>query len=410
MMRQCKHLLVGLLLVSTTQAQTSSPDTSTVKEGDAVILVLKDGTFVGCEIVVKTSKTIRVKSIYGIRSYNLRDIDRIVEDVDYSDAGSVERFEQLPDALKAALNARADYDLGNYERAFSRLDPFLEYDENQSTRNLIDWLLIEIYERQGRWDDAKRMLKAKKKRGSPREKLRAEAHLDIFKRNPDYDLRYIGTKHARNFLVIADQYLRNKAREPNSLTEREIMHAGLAEYCEQLLQAEGFSVPALESYMDLKKTYEAVRELSPSGDLERHLPYATMLERAEESISKAQVVLAGYGDIYELQLVRVEVAHFTDVWYSLSRQMVEASPRRITPAYNAQTGKLTRDGRKQLMDQCDEFVKRGRLIVWLIEYMKTKLERYPRKLDSLIELHNIALEYHENMIRWAKRLRNKTRV
>ena len=399
-----------LLLAGVAWGQTTPPRDETFAVGDLVLLVLKDGTFVEGEILVKTSTTLRLKSAYSVRSYNRRDIDRIVADVDFSDADSVERCEQLPSALKATFNARADYHLGKYEQALARVKPFLEYEENQATQNLIHWLIIEIYERQGRWDDAKRMLKTKKKQGSPREKLRAQAHLDIFKWNPDYDLRYVGTKHARNFLIIADEHLRNKAREPDSLMEGELMSAALAEYCEQKLKAEGFSVPALESFMDVNKTYEALRELQVGRDIEKNLPYLDMLERAEKSVSKVQAVLPGYGDIYEVQLVRVEMTHLFDVWFAMGQQALQVSPQEIVPAFNAQTGRLTRAGREQLKEQCDEFIKRTQRVIAVLEYIQSKARRHPVKLSSGIELQELVMSYLQNMIKWARKMRQKTRV
>ena len=395
MIRRISLPLVCITLVSFARAET---------------IILKDGTFIDGEITLRTSQTVRVQSIYGERTYKLRDIEEILETVDYADPESVERFEQLPKALQAVLNARADYNLGNHDRALSRLEPHLDYDENQAVRNSLDWLVIEIYERKGQWEEAKTRLEDKVDKGNPREKLRAEAHLDIFKRNPDYDLRYVGTKQARNFLVIADKELRYRAREPNSLMDREVMDAALAEYCEQLLRAEGFSVGALEESMNRNKTFEALRDLKPGGNVEERLPYIDMLKRAEQSISKAQAVLPGYGSIYELQLVRVEITHLYDVWEVIAKQVLEASPQQITPAFDPQTGYLTKEGRERLIAQCEEFITQAEQLITIIEYVQTKAERYPRKLDSPIKLHNLVIEHHKNMIHWARRLRQKTHV
>ena len=394
-MMRFKHVLLGLLFTTGAAADT---------------IILKDGTFIDGTILLETSKSVRVESVYGVRSYKRSDIDRIIETVDYADPESVNRFEQMPAALRAALNATADYKLANYDRALERLQPFLEAADNPAVKNTIDWLVIEINERLGHWETAKRLLEDKKKDGNPREKLRAKAHLDILGWNPDYDLRYIGRKHARQFLIIADEELRNRAREPNSLMHPEIMNAALREYCEQLLQKEEFSVPALEGSFRPRRTYEACLKLPPAGDIERFLPYADRLKRAEQSISKAQAVLPGYGSIYEVQIMRVETSHLRQIWRRLINETLQVIPRLLAPAFNPETGRLTRDGREQLVEQCDEFIMRANKVLRVIEYIQEKTLRYPRKFDTFIERHETTTEYLDNLIKWAKRLKRKTHV
>lgn len=395
MVRQILLLLIGLACASAAQAAT---------------LVLKDGTFVDGTILVQTQRTVRLKTKFGVRSYNRREIEEIIESVDYADADSVNRFDQLPEALKAVLNGRADYDLGRYDRVLERLAPFRDDQEDGALRVSMDWLAIETQERLGNWEKAKKLLEEKKKNGGPKEKLRAKAHLDIFEWNPDYDLRYIFETHARNFLVAAKKELRDRGREPNSLRHRDIMEAALKQYCEQLLRRDGFSVPALEEAMNPRRTFEALENIVPRGDLEKHLPYADLLKRAEASVSKAQTVFPAYADIYEIQLFRVEISHLLDVWDPLSQRAMEVMPVGAAPASDPQTGRLTRAGREELIAACDDFIVRAGRVVAVLEYIQEKVQRYPVKLKSAFELHRLVIEHHKDMIRWAKKLRRKDRV
>lgn len=378
----------------------------------AETFIFKSGRFFEGKILRETSKTYLIETPYGNRTVKKEDIEEILEDFDFSDADSLARFEKLPDVVRALMNARADYLLKNYDRAMERIEPYKDYDKRKGVRIELDWLRIELYCRLARWEDAREMLDKKKESGSPREITRAEAYLDIFDRNPDYDLRYIGTTHARQFLRLVNRHLRDRAREPNSLSDVEIFHAALQEFCEQrLLQADS-SVRALEAALNRQEILQAIADMPPTVDVERYLPYAKELKMAEDSLYEVDAVLPGYGVSYDRAIIRTECEFFVQEVYlgALHGWVMQRNPNSVNWAFDPVTGRLNRESRQLLQEVCDEFVERQRKVIQITEYLLHKTEDHPRAFATYNELFKAVIEHHENLILWAKRVRSKSRV
>ena len=386
-------MLPAALMLTSAQAET---------------IILKDGTFIEGKIKLQTSTTVRVETRLGMRTFSRKDIDQIVESLDDSSSTAQKSFADLPPATKAVLNAHAEYDLGNHEKALARLEPFKEYSENKAVRIRVDWLIIEINERVGRWDVAKKLLKDKQDSGTAAEKTRAKAHLDIFEANPEYDLRFVGKKNARNFLF--DEGLRNKAKEPGALRDHEIMRRALEEYCEQLLVEDKLSVKGVAEKLDIKKTLAAVKNASGTGDIGTQLPYVADLKKAESALSKAKAILGDYSSAFELDLVRIEFNHLIPVFNQLYSEAFSLTPETFQPPFDRATGLLTAEGRRLWQERCDRFVEAAKPLVRLTDYMVAKVERFP---DTLRDLHKLASNLNERLkenVRAVKKARDRTRV
>jgi len=393
------HNLVVIMLLSFVPLKTAPGAT----------IVLKDGTFVEGKIVAGTSsRSVRLESRFGTRTFNRKDIEQIIETDEGADSAEKKSFDELPPALRAVLNAQADYRLKRYDRALARLEPFKTYIENSAVRIQIDWLFIELYERLGRWEQARKLLEEKKSKGSARERIRAQAHLDILGTNSTYDLRFIGDRAARNFLRT--EQLQQRAREANSLADVEIMQAALEEYCEQLLVQDKLSVKGFSDQLKPDETYEALKRAPASGELGDHLPYVDALKTAEASLNKAQSILGEYGRAFELDLLRTEVDHLIAVASRMLNEMFESSPETFVPASDPQTGRLTGDGRQQWQARCDDFINKSKPALRLLDYMIVKAERYPRDLNALHQWLTDLRERIEQAVRAAKKERDKTHV
>ena len=374
----------------------------------AETIILKNGAFIEGEVTVQTSTTVRVKTRFGERSFSRKEIEQIIESVDHADPEAVNKFAELPPAHKAVLNAQADYDLGHYERALSRLEPLRDYQENKAIRMKVDWLVIEINERLARWDVVKKMLEDKKEHGAPPERIRAKAHLDIFEVNPDYDLRFIGKKNARNF--IRDEETHNRAKEPQSLRDATIMRLALEEYCEQLLVEDKQSVKAFGAKLKLDATYEAIKKASGSGDFSSTLPYLNDLKAAEAALFKAQAILGDYGSAFELDLLRTELNQLIMIAERMEGELVRASPETVNPGFDPRSGQLTPEGRRQWQQKCDEFLNAAKPLTRLTEYMLKRTERYPRQLEDVHDLFTALGERLAQTVKAVKKARDRTHV
>ncbi len=374
----------------------------------AETVILKNGAFVEGEVTLQTSTTVRIKTRFGERSFSKKEIEQIIESVDHADPGAVNKFAELPPAHKAVLNAQADYDLGNYERAMSRLEPLRDYQENKAIRMKVDWLILEINERLGRWDVAKKMLEEKKERGTPPERTRAQAHFDILEVNPDYDLRFVGKKHARNF--IFDEETRSRAREPQALRDARIMRLALEEYCEQLLVEDKMSVKAFADKLKVDVTLEAIKKGAGSGDLSPTLPYLSDLKVAEGSLMKAQAILGDYGSAFELDLLRAELNHLIVILIRQLEELVRVSPETFTPAFDPRSGALTPDGRRQWQQRCDEYLSAAKPLGRIHDYMLKRMERYPQELRLLREIVADLDDRLEQSIKAIKKARDRSHV
>jgi len=393
-------ILLTVLLTATVSAET---------------IILKDGTFVEGEITLRTSKTIQVETRFGLRTYNLKDVDEIIETVGDLDSSAVTRFSELPPVVRAVLNAQVEYklaaddhDVALYGRALAQLGPFRDYDDSRAIRLRIDWLLIELNERLGQWGKVRRLLEEKRDHGTPAEGIRANAHLALFDANPRYDLRYVGDKHARNF--IHDGAMRNRAREPNALQYHDIMQLALQETCEQLLVEDELSVKVFADKLDVDATHEAFKELPHAAEISRYLPYMEDLARAESTLAKAQAILGDYGEAFELDLVRTELHHLMQVIIRLFREAAEKSPETFTPSYDSRTGRLTAGGRREWRERCDGFLNAADPLTKLLDYMVDRVDHYPQGLRDLRET---LLDYQvrvKEMVKAVKKARSRTHV
>lgn len=373
-------------------------------------IILKDGTFVEGEIVLNRPKFVRVKSQFATRTYKRKDIERIVPTTDMSDPDAVNDFAALEPAVRAVLNAQAEYNLKRYDQALSRLEPFAG-DETlgAGTRIRIDWLIIEIHERMAHWDKVLALLEDKENTGTPRERVRAKAHIDILNANEDkHDLRVVGEKRARDF--ITDEDTRNRAKEQDALKDRDIMRLALEEYCEQLLVEDKLSVRKFWDKLNIKDTYEACKKLPRIGDVDRHMPYYDDLKAAEHALYKAQSILGDYGRAFELDLLRAEVSHLLRVFDGLNNDLAAVSPETFTPGFNPRTGRLTRQGREQWQARCDAFLERARPLSRLVDYVLEKVERYPHELRFLNKFFRDFRERLDQTIKSVKKARSRDRA
>ena len=366
----------------------------------AETVILKDGTFVEGKVVRETSRMVRIETRSGSQWFPKKDIDQIIQTYDTADI-DVNEFAELPPEVRAVLNAKADYKLKHYDKALARLSAYRNDRKNPAIAVQIDWMVIELYERLGRWDEVKKLLQDKVEHGMPREQIRAQAHLDILKQNPGYDLRFVGERNARNFLISADLRMR---RETGSLRDADVMRAALEEYCEQLLVKDKLSVKAFADRLDVQKTYEALTsDAARRGNIENLLPYAEDLRKAESSLYKAQSVLGDYGAAFRLDLIRTELTHLLAVADRMLTELLNASPDQFSPAVDA-AGRLTPDGRREWRRRCDEFVDKARPVQVLLDYAAEKAERYPRDLK---QLHDVVHDLKERIDQDVKSVRRQ---
>lgn len=374
----------------------------------ADMLIFNDGSFVEGEITLETSRRVHVKTRFGTRTYRRDEIEEIIPSVDSLDPEAAKEFTDLPPDVREVLNAEAEYALEDYDKALARLRPMQNRDVGKALAIRVDWLTIEIYERLGRWDDVRSRLMDKEARGTPREQIRAEAHLSILDDNPDYNLRYVGEKPARRF--IRDEALLERARQPNALAARDIMNLALEEYCYQLLEADELSVKSFADKLDAETTYAACKNLPRTGDVARHLPYIEGLKQAEAALAKAAAILPDYGRAYEMDLVRTELNHLLPILVRLFEELTALSPESLNPAFDSRTGQLTKQGRQQWRDRCDAFLELAQPVDRLLGYMLDRVENYP---DSMRELHKALVEIQqrfEHMVRSVRKARSRTHV
>ena len=251
-------------------------------------IVLKNGMIVEGTIARESAKYVVVKTKHGRKSFRRSDIDRIVKESDEGSAveaiRTIKNFDDLSEIARELKNAEALYDLGRFDDIPARVEPWLgkgtKFDDMR-----IRWMLIETYERQAKWNKVERLLKQTLEDGREPDKIRAKAHLDIFKQNPGHTLRKIEVvkgkrKRATEFL---SREMRNLGKKPNALQDRKMMEAALVEYVDQILQQEDVSVESFKENLDVDETFAIIQKAIDAGsrNVVRTLPYTDDLRKVE---------------------------------------------------------------------------------------------------------------------------------
>ncbi|MHC4090774.1 MAG: hypothetical protein ACYSVY_10950 [Planctomycetota bacterium] len=344
-------------------------------------LVLKDGRQIEGTILKEDHRKIIIMTPRGKKVYRRTRISEVVRGDEDESKGIVgEDYFALDPGARELRNARAEYVLGRYEAIVTRLTPLLDNDHTGLEQIEARWLIIDSHERLAQFDRAEKLLKEIKKEGDETNRLRAQAHLDLFEQNPGYKLERVNNKLARKFLP-RELYL--KGKQPDALADKELMREALEEYADQILSNEKVSVRALRESLDMEATLEALREMPRAGRLEKYLPYYEELRKVEESMLRAQAILPAYVDSYMLDLVRTEADHLFQAVESLFNEVFENYPENSSYAFDPANGKLTKAGREQWRENCEEFLEQSKPLTAVAEYLAKKVGRYPRKLRRL---------------------------
>lgn len=378
----------------------------------ADIIVQTDGTLIEGKIIDQGQRYVKIETRNGVQRIRRNKIERVIQESAEGSAmlaiQQMPYFDRLPDIAQELKNAQALYDLERYDKIPDRVLPLVgkgtQFDEMR-----IRWLLIEAYERMGEWKEADRLLRQTLEDGREPDRMRAQAHLDIFDENPGYTLRYVNGVRTAKFL---DRAMRDEGKNPNALQSRKMMEAGLTEFVEQILRDEEVSTAALQERMELEETLEVIQEAidRDARHVPRVLPYLDDLRKVETSIYKANAILPGFAIGYDIELVRVEAAHLDQVIRRLVQIVSDAYPGRRDFPVDRETGRLTPDGREQRREACDSFLQISRPTVELIEYLLTRVRPYPKEMRRFIKEYEDTLERIEQMRQNTVRSRNSTRV
>ncbi|MCB9866096.1 MAG: hypothetical protein H6816_05625 [Phycisphaerales bacterium] len=375
-------------------------------------IVLKDGTIIDGKIVRKSRRYVRIETKFGTKSYARADIERMIEaSAEGSAVNLLQRehdFNKLPDLAQTLKNAQALYDLGRFDEIAPLVEPLIGKG-TQADDMQIRWLLIDHNERQAKWDEAEALLKKTLEDGGEADKIRAQAHLDIFKENPGYNLRKINGRLARDFLD-RDLYLKGINR--NALQDPVLMHAALREVVRQILRDDKVSTYALKDEMDVNETLAAVVELineKSKRPVVEVLPYREELARVERSLYRARAIQPEATRGFELDLIRTEATHLRDVISALLGRLSDAYPGETTAGAD-EYGRLTPAGREQWRQQCDDFLDMSRPIEDLIEYLLNRARAFPTELKPFIKEWEDTLERVQQMEQNTIRNRNRTHV
>lgn len=383
--------------------------------GDTI--VLKDGTIVEGDILRESTRFVKIKTRFGDKSYKRNKIEKIIKENREGSAvfsiNSVRNYSELTDLAQTLKNADALYELGRFDEIPPLIEPLLgkgtEFDDSR-----IKWLLIENFERKGDWTKVDEMLDEMSESKLESDKIRAKAHKDIFEENPERNLRKVGGVRTKEFM---ERDMRNKAKERNSLQDREIMRAALMEYLNQIVRNDKISVGAFSDSLDPEETYRAIIEVIQDKDdpdrrliVEETLPYLELMHKTEQSIYKAQAILPGYASGFELDLVRTEVVHLEQVYRNLIAMLSGAYPDNRNFSFGGDDGRLTADQREQWRDACDEFLDLSRPMTKLIEYLLKRARGFPEKLTPFIKQWEDTLERVKQMEQNTNRNRDRTRV
>lgn len=380
-------------------------------------LVLKDGTIVEGEILRESPRFIKIKTRFGEKSYKRNKIDKVIKEDRKGSAvfslNQVRNYSELTDLAQTLKNADALYELGRFDEIAPLIEPLLgkgtEFDDSR-----IKWLLIENLERKGDWTKVDEMLEEMSQSKLESDKIRAKAHIDIFKENPERNLRKVGGIRTKEFM---ERDLRNRAKVRNALQDREIMRAALLEYLNQIVRSDEISASAFGESLNPQETEKAILDVIQDKDqperrliVEETLPYLDMLRKTEQSIYKAQAILPGYASGFELDLVRTEVTHLEEVYRGLISMLSNAYPDNRDFSFGGDDGRLTADQREQWREACDQFLDISRPMTKLIEYLLKRARGFPEKLTPFIKHWEDTLERVQQMEQNTNRNRDRTRV
>ena len=166
-------LLVALLLAAGLSAARAPADT----------IILTDGTIVEGTIYRESAKYVKIETTSGKKTFSRKDIEKIIKESDEGSAvraiRSVRHFSELTDIARELKNAEALYDLQRFEEIPARVEPLLgqgtKFDDMR-----IRWMLIETYERQGKWEKVEGLL---------RQTLADGRQPDVFGKTAQYHLK-----------------------------------------------------------------------------------------------------------------------------------------------------------------------------------------------------------------------------
>ena len=344
-------------------------------------LILRDGREIEGTIVKEDDRRIVIMTARGRKVYSKKHIREVLRaEQEESEAEPVEQFHALPPMARLLRNAHAESILGRHQPLIDRLSPLIEEDVTDAQQLEARWLMIEAYERLAEFDQAEKLLKQIKEQGEKANRIRAEAHLDIFEQNPGYKLERVNNKLARKFLP---RKLYLKGKEPDALADGVLMRKALEEYADQILLNKKVSLQAFKESLDLEETLEALREMPTAGRVEKYLPHREHLQKVEKSIARAQAILPGYADSYELDLIRSEAEHLQQAIETLFNEVFADYPENASYAYDPENGKLTKEGREQWRENCEEFLEKVKPLIVAAEYVLTRTARFPRALDRV---------------------------
>lgn len=344
-------------------------------------VVLKNGRQYEGTIVKEDDKYVHLQTADRKRVFRKTEIREIVRDrSEQEQAALPQKFSELSPLGQQVRNARAECILGKYDAIVVRLEPLIAEGGESPEMSQARWLLIEAYERLGRFDDATRLLKETTVNAPQADRIRAQAHLDIFEQNEGYKLERINNNLARNFLP-RELYLEGKS--PGALADKEMMDRALREYVDQVLRNPKVSLPAFKESLVLDETVERIRSMPPAGGLEKHLPYGEMLGEVAESLERAHAILPHYADGYMLDLVRTEAEHLSGAIEIVFRDLVGRYPESFSYAYDPVSGKLTKEGRERWRENCETFLSESKPLTLVVRYQLKKVAPYGRELRDL---------------------------
>ncbi len=388
---------------------------------------LNDGATITGRIVRESDLVVVIEAEGGGERTILRShIKKIVRDVSASDGsdraatpgvfipGRKSTFDQLDPIEQELKNARAEYALGEYQQVLARVDPLVSDSGPAEQQSAIAWLIIESTERLANFTRATELLRAMLQTGTEENKIRARAHVDILETNSkggwDYGLRKVGDANARDFLE-PDFYI--EAKRPNGLAKAEVMQRALEEYCHQVLTRDSaqVSVHALKKSLDAEHTLRAVREMPRTGDPEKYLPFVKdgRIEKVKKSLDRVDAILPGYAASYKLDLVRVEAEHIYDALEQLFFEVIQRYPEDFQPAADA-NGNLTREGREQWRQRCEDFARDLQPLIQISRYVKMKVDAYPKELRRLVDAYRGIIDRLEGAKLDAIRKKERTHV